>query len=486
MRSSNLFSNSIYSFLFRFVNIIFPFITYPYVARILLPEALGNYEFLTSISNIFILLASFGIPSIAIRELSPLINLKINKFEAMASNFFTLHFISSFILLTVFYFLYFLGIFDTSFTFFSIFLFSSFLHFLSTEWILQTFSDFKFILIKQVIIKTLSLILILLLVKSSSDIIIYIFITFFTSIFSTLMILFRSLSLTKLKVLSFSKLKFSYFKGFIIIFLVSVITSFYSIIDRFMLNSLGAFYLGLYSLSIKIPGLIINLISSLFVVLMPILSKLLFTNQKGLLKSIAINSFYLLSFISIPFAIFIFFFSSEIVYYLFSSNYNEAVISLSILSPTIFFVSSTYLFGMQLLISHKKEVLLLLSTLIGLVLNLFLNLVLTNRYFHIGSSLSLLFTEIVVFSIQFYFIYINLKIKITLKPIFNYLVIGIFSFGLVKGFYYYLNNSTFLLFIFASIVSFILYLFLLFLSKDLIFKKLIQYILKYIKLYKIH
>lgn len=60
----NAFLNGIRSIL----NLIFPLITFPYVSRVLSVDGIGIYNFSTNYVNYFILIASLGISTYAVRE----------------------------------------------------------------------------------------------------------------------------------------------------------------------------------------------------------------------------------------------------------------------------------------------------------------------------------------------------------------------------------------------------------------------------------
>ena len=51
-------------------SIIFPFITFPYVSRVLMPEYIGKVNFGSSYVSYFSLIATLGITTYAVRECS--------------------------------------------------------------------------------------------------------------------------------------------------------------------------------------------------------------------------------------------------------------------------------------------------------------------------------------------------------------------------------------------------------------------------------
>ena len=67
---SSLKTNVVLNFLNTVTGIIFPVITFPYAARVLLPEGIGAVNFLQSIVAYIVLSTSLGIPMCAVREVA--------------------------------------------------------------------------------------------------------------------------------------------------------------------------------------------------------------------------------------------------------------------------------------------------------------------------------------------------------------------------------------------------------------------------------
>lgn len=67
---SNLSKNYLYNIISLFTGTLFPFIIFPYISRILMPEYLGKVTFAQSLTSYFVTLALLGIPIYGVRELS--------------------------------------------------------------------------------------------------------------------------------------------------------------------------------------------------------------------------------------------------------------------------------------------------------------------------------------------------------------------------------------------------------------------------------
>ena len=68
--SKSISKNYIYNVSYQLLLLITPFITTPYLSRILEPAGIGTYSYTYSIVSYFILLASLGVADYAQREIA--------------------------------------------------------------------------------------------------------------------------------------------------------------------------------------------------------------------------------------------------------------------------------------------------------------------------------------------------------------------------------------------------------------------------------
>jgi O-antigen/teichoic acid export membrane protein len=161
--------NFIYNLILTGSNFLFPLITFPYATRVLGPHGLGICNFIISYNQTFIVIAALGIPIYGYREIAKV----SNDIEKRSKLFYELLFIhlSLSILLILLYIA-------------SIFLIPSFRNYqmlaliggvliasnvFSLEWFFTGMSDFKFISIRNFLIKAVSVCTIFLFIKQPSD-----------------------------------------------------------------------------------------------------------------------------------------------------------------------------------------------------------------------------------------------------------------------------------------------------------------------------
>lgn len=165
----SLKKNFLYNLTLTISQFIFPIVTFPYASRILGVNGVGVTSFVESFSRYFLIFAVMGIPIHGMREISKNKENKIitNKIfvEIFSIQFFTT------ILCTLIYFcsLFFLKDFNLNW---KLYLMGGFLilsNIFSLEWVFQGLEDFKYITIRTVILRFLTIILLFLLVKNEDD-----------------------------------------------------------------------------------------------------------------------------------------------------------------------------------------------------------------------------------------------------------------------------------------------------------------------------
>lgn len=67
---SSIKSNILLNGIRTATGLLFPIITFPYAARVLLPEGIGAVNFLSSVISYIVLFTSLGIPMYAVKEVA--------------------------------------------------------------------------------------------------------------------------------------------------------------------------------------------------------------------------------------------------------------------------------------------------------------------------------------------------------------------------------------------------------------------------------
>ena len=177
MTQKSIKKNFAYNTILRILNIIFPIITFPYVARVLSPEGIGKVDFSLSIIQYFVLIANLGIPTYAVRECA-----KIRDDKDKLTQTFQEIFGINMLALVLSYILFTFVILNVNQlnSYRKILIIASF-NILTTsigmEWFYQAIEEYKYITIRSIFVKLISLVAIFLFVRDEKDIINYALIT---------------------------------------------------------------------------------------------------------------------------------------------------------------------------------------------------------------------------------------------------------------------------------------------------------------------
>ena len=157
-------------------NALLPLVIVPYVYRILGPAQMGDIEYANTINSYFGMLGLLGIYNYGLREISKNRN-NPSEVRDIYKNLFTIGLLSNGICIAIYT------------TFIALFIQSPQLKIIGyiltanlvsqlfyVEWVNEAFEEFRFITIKTVVIRSLSLLAIFLFVKQASDAIIYVWI----------------------------------------------------------------------------------------------------------------------------------------------------------------------------------------------------------------------------------------------------------------------------------------------------------------------
>ncbi len=231
-KKPNVKLNVVYDTFYRILTTITPFVTAPYVARVIGADGIGIQSYTQSIQSYFIMFSSLGTAVYGAREIAR----NRDDDDARSRLFWELEIMC--ILTTSVCFLLWLPLIFNSTEYGKIYLVLS-LGVIGTaldiSWFYTGLEKFKAIVARNTVVKIVEVVLLFTLVKSSDDLIIYISISAFASFFCVL-----SYWIGLGKLVSFVPLKklkiFRHFKGTLIFFLPSIASSIYLMLDKPLLK----------------------------------------------------------------------------------------------------------------------------------------------------------------------------------------------------------------------------------------------------------
>lgn len=442
--------NFIYNALYQIFVFLIPLISIPYVSRKLGVENIGIYSYTYSIVYYFMLGTLLGINNYGTREISKIGEDK-EKRSIKFSEIYYLQATLGIFMIIIYNTLIFSVLksdYRIIFSVHNIFLLSAIL---DINWLYFGLEEFKLTISRNIIIKLLSLVLILIFVNKPSDLIIYTIIMSGSTLLSQLYLwLFRKKYVTFKKV----ELKGIYvtLKNCLVLFIPVIAYSIYRVMDKTMLGSIrGTYELGLYENAEKVINIPISLITALGTVMLPSMSK---EDNNEIFFDKLYSSFKLCFFMIIPIAFGLLTISDNFAIVFFGKDFETSGIIIKLLIPSFVFSSIANVIRTNYLIPRKKDNVYVISTMIGAVFNFIINAVLIPKIGFYGACIGTVFAEFFVMLYQIIDIRKILNFKIILKSFLYFLCPCLIIFVLVNILEVLISNMYIKLFV--QIVIFII------------------------------
>lgn len=469
---NKLATNYIFMVIYQLLIMVTPFITIPYVSRILLPKGIGIDAYVNSIVQMFIVFSMVGIPLYGSRQIA-----KTETKEETSKEFLSIYLLQViFTMINFIIYILFISTLDENKKYFIIYSLSILSCALDITWYFNGKEQIKFVAIRNIIVRIIGIALIFLLVKDSKDLFIYILINVLIQLFGQVIMwrpLIRQISFYNI---SFINLK-THFRPIISLFLPQIIVQVYVLVNKIILgNFSGETEVGFYNQSYKIISLCLGIISSLGTVFIPRISSEYSKGNLENVKKYVNKSLHFVFFITIPMIYGLIAISDNFVNLFFGNGFEKISTLIVIMSPVLLFIGMSTVFGYQILISTNQQIKYTFSVTIGATLSLFINILLVPSLGSIGSSISLLVAEGVGMVIQLFFTRRYFRSNYLIKQFAKYLTFGMIMFFLLL----LITNTTevepFILLLVQILTGIFIYILMLSIFKDPILKKIINYI----------
>lgn len=408
MKKKSLAFNAGLSSLNQLVSIIFPLITFPYISRVLKADNIGIYNFGHSIIEYFILLASFGISAYAIRNGSSIRDDK-EKLSVFASKMFTLNIITTVISTGLLIGILFLPTKLQNYSYIIlIHAVTLIMNPFILDWFYSIFEDFTYITVRNIAVKIISLILIFLFVRKETDVFLYTWIVSLSNAVAYGFNFVHSRKYLKLKVTRNCEFA-NNIKVLWIFFANSLASTIYLNSDKTLLGLLcDDRTVGIYSVAANIYYITKKLVNAGVLAIIPRMSYYA-ANQEDAFKNLTEKILRIVIFIGMPLSAGLMILSNEAVLLISGDGYEGADVALLILSFSLIFAIVSNVFANGILLSFRKEKLVVRCTAISAVANLVLNLFMIPLWKHNGAAITTLIAEIIMLSMSVYYSRNDLK-----------------------------------------------------------------------------
>lgn len=433
MKQNSITKNYIYNLIYQLLIIIIPIILIPYISRTLLSNAVGEYSYSFSIVSYFVTFSMLGIIYYGNRQIS----IKKDNQKELNQTFwgiFIFKAIISFIALII-YFLLISFIIKTDnkqlYLIQGIFILAVFF---DISWFFTGVENFKSILIRNLIIKLSSIILIFMLIKKPEDLIIYAIILAASELIGQALMW---ISLPKYKIkFNKSSLKeyevFKHGKGLFVLFLPRAAIQIYTTVNVTMLG----FYtnnneVAYYDYANKIVSILLAIVTSVGIVMLPRISSMKHGNKTKEINVMLDQSLRIMFYIGIPIMFGLMAVSNLFVPWFLGESFSYVSVLLLYLPIKIIFVMISNVTGIQYLIPHNRNKEFFISSLLGGIISIAFNIIFIKSLGSLGAVFSLVLAELVVAIAQIYFIRKDLPILKSILKTWRIVLAGFIMFVVI-------------------------------------------------------
>ncbi|TDL78990.1 flippase [Peribacillus frigoritolerans] len=422
--------NYLYNLTYQVLIMILPLITVPYVSRVLKPEGVGTFAYTSSIVQYFIIFGMLGIGTYG----NKMIAMTRDNKEEMSKTFFQIYLLQLLLTITsvIGYVIFILFIFHEYKIIALLQAVALIAAVIDCSWLFNGLEQFKKIVTRNIVVKLLSLLAIFMFVKSQEDLATYTIIMGLSSFLGQLIMwLYVSEHIKRVPINASSV--FKHIKPTIVYFLPQVAMQIYFVLNKTMLGIFSSnIEVGIYDYADKILKMALAVVTSLGMVMLPRMANTFVKGDLVKARDYLSKSLDFSTLIAIPIMFGLAGIAKEFIPWYMGKEFSGSAVVLEILSPTIFLMAWSGVFGTQYLVPLGKMREYTTSLYIGAIINLIINFILIREYGAVGAAIGTLCAEITVIVVQILFVRKDIDIRRVTPKLIIYLISGGLMFGVVR------------------------------------------------------
>lgn len=428
MSKSSIKKNLMYQMIYELLVLILPFVTSPYIARVVGAEGLGIYSYSYTIANYFVIFSMLGLKNYGNRIIAQTRD-DSQKLNTVFSEVLSLHiFVSVFCCIMYAVYILFIAADKQYAAIQSLFVLSGLF---DISWFYFGIEKFKLTVTRNTIIKIINVICIFVFVKDSDDLWKYCIIMALGMLISQLTLWIPLKKYVRIVKPNF-KQTFVHLKPMLILFIPVLAISLYKYMDKIMIGVISSkTQLGLYENAEKVTTIPLTIIGSFGTVMLPKMSNLAAKSDiDSSLRYMKISMKYVMC---LAFALA---FGLAAVGQVFAplfwgKEFEASGILIMGLSITIPFVSFANVIRTQYLIPQSKDKDYLVSVIAGAVVNLIINYLFIPDFGAIGATIGTIAAEALVCIIQSYSVRKVIPLFDYFISFYAFIIFGLIMFGSV-------------------------------------------------------
>ena len=453
--------NYFYNLIYNLLTLLLPLLTTPYLSRVLRVENIGIYGFTNSIVTYFVLFGCLGTTLYGQREIAYVQDDKEKQSKVFYEIFFV-KLISMFISILLYGFSFCLD--GKLSLYYQILLIYLVANVFDISWYLQGIEEFDKTVIRNLIVKVLSIILIFVLVKKPDDLWIYFTIFAGSELLGNITMWIyvpKYLNKPNFKKLNLKK----HLKPILMLFIPQIAIKVYTVLDKTMIGVISGNMndVGFYEQGQNIVRALIVIITAYGTVMA---SRIAYTyknsDKKETIKYLK-SSFRFSWLLGIPLMLGTIAVADKLVPWFFGDGYAPVSNIIKFTSPLIIAIGLNNVLGMQYLVPIGRQKDFTTAVVIGALSNFVLNNILIRLFGTIGAVIASVLAETIILIYELYVTRKEFNWLMIFNGIFKYLIAGIIMFIVIYNIELHLGVSllnTFIVFIIGVITYFIMLLLL--------------------------
>lgn len=422
-------TNYFFHTLYQFLTLLTPFITTPYISRVLGPSGVGQYSYYYTLVQYFVFAGNLGFSSYGQIQIA---KVRGNK-EAISKTFweiFIARFLSHLVCVVAYIVLM---IFSKNTSMMIVLLGLLISSAIDISWLYFGLDDFKSISLRNILVKILGIVGIFIFVKTSDDTIKYAFILTLSTFMGSLLIWANIKDFVGLP--DFRKYKYrNHIRPALDFFIPNIATMIYTMSDKTMIGLItnSDYQNGLYEQAHKIEQILVQFLLSISVVYKSQMARSFALNDIDTAKKNIKNAMDKILFLSFPICFGLISVSRDLVGCFLGTEFNEAQTILCVFSFLVIIVgisncmSNMYLCVTDNLKKFQKGVF------VGASINVLLNLCMIPFLGALGASIASVVSEFVILLVLYKYSKDYYIINDYINTIMKYLFLSVLMFLIIK------------------------------------------------------
>ena len=422
--------NYIYNLIYQMLTILLPFITTPYLSRVLGAENIGIYGYTTSIVTYFILFGTLGVAMYGQREIA----YQQQDKKGISKTFLEIvgiRMVSLAISILVFYLLF--GRTGDYAIYYQILIIQLVANIFDISWLFQGIEEFDKTVVRNLIVKILSLLLIFFLVKTPEDLWKYFAIYVGAELIGNISLWLyvpKYIEKVSWKQLEFKK----HLKPTLALFIPQIAIQIYTVLDKTMIGVItkDMIEVGYYEQAQKVVKATLVVITALQTVMNSRIANAYAIDDKKEIKQCLEKSFHFVWVLVIPMIFGLIAIIPNFVPWYYGDGFEGVTPILIATTPILIPIGLNGITGIQYLVQIGKQKIFTISVTIGAIVNIIFNLVLIYFWGGVGAAIASIIAETTILGIQLKYFKEQFTLREILKLSIKCLLSGVIMFIILE------------------------------------------------------